>query len=140
MHSPQACSSALVSIFSKSFFEKSDRAGSRATSEASLPLLAGISPLVPSPFQALFFSSCLLFHTLLSLYQSWALGRVVVKGFLVLLPLSGLLVKVDLKSLLGSSVISKAWTKTSRFSDAPSTEPLQPNSLKPTLFRRKDVR
>ena len=94
----------------------------------------------PLALLALFFSSYLLLHTLLSLYHSWAFGRVVVKGFLVLLPLSGLLVKVDLKSLLGSSVISKAWAKTSLFSNAPSTEPLQPNLLKPTLFRRKDVR
>ena len=94
----------------------------------------------PLAISGLFFSSCLLFHTLLSPYQSRALGEVVVKGFLVLLPLSGLLVKVDLKSLLGSSLIFKVWTKTFGYSDAPSTEPLQPNSLKQTLFRRKDVR
>lgn len=94
----------------------------------------------PLAISGLFFSSCLLFHILLSPYQSWALGKVVVKGFLVLLPLSGLLVKVDLKSLLGSSLISKAWAKTSRFSDAPSTKRLQSDSIRPALFRRRDVR
>ena len=94
----------------------------------------------PLAISGLFFGSYLLLHTLLSPYQSWALGKVVVKGLLVLLPLSGLLVKVDLKSLLGSSLISKAWARTSGFSDVPSTKPLQPNSLKPTLSRRKDVR
>jgi hypothetical protein len=94
----------------------------------------------PLAISGLFFSSYLLLHTLLSPYQSWAFGKVVVEGFLVLLPLSGLLVEVDLKSLLGSSLISKAWAKTSGFSDVPSTKPLQPNSRKPALFRKRDVR
>lgn len=94
----------------------------------------------PVSLSGLFFSSYLLSHTLLSPGEVWTLGKGVAKVLLVSLPLMGLWVKVDLKSLLGSSLISKAWAITSRFSDGPSATPPQPGLSKPPLSLRKDTR
>lgn len=94
----------------------------------------------PVSVSGLFFSSYLLSHTLLFPGEGWTLGKGVAKVLLISLPLMGLWVKVDLKGLLGSSLISKAWGITSRFSDGPSATLPRPGLSKPPLSLRKDTR